>query len=109
MSTVETSSEHMHTSLEGKLGSGTRQDKRASMQDFKLKIGAILSILPEDSKKRFGEIIEHGKRNPTEIVDVLRKEIDLNRTVIDYISQNIMSPEKAIKELEEMIPKKIIH
>jgi hypothetical protein len=94
----------IRSSLAGKGGHGSEREKRASVAEVLGKLKDIIAILPEDSKRRIGNQVEYIRKNPEQAVEIIRKEIEAQREIINLLDNDITTDE-ALDMLDGLLPK----
>ena len=97
--------QEIRSSLSGKGGHGSGNEKRASVAEVLAKLKDILSILPQESKRRISNQVEYIRKNPDEAIEVIRNEIEAQRTIIDLLDNDV-STDEALTMLDELLEKK---
>lgn len=101
----ETPSSDIRTSLTSSQGHGNPTEKRGSVGEVLIRLRHIISILPEDSKRRLGNQADLIRKNPEEAVEVIRNEVEAARLIIDMLNDKAMTTDEALIALDKLLPK----
>ncbi len=82
------------------------REKRHSVAEYLTKLKEILNILPEESKIRIGNQVERIKGNPEAVIEIIRREIEAEKAIVDFLNNGNISTDQALKELEDLLRKK---
>ena len=95
---------HLGSSLYTESKHGGPEHKRASVVETLGRIQEIMAILPEDSKRKIGNQVEKIRKSPEQAIQIIRDEIEAQRSIIDLLDNDI-STDEALAELDKIIPK----